>query len=83
MDIQTYNEKFLKEFKKTLSVDEFRRAQLIPTYEKTSKCPKCGADMKIDLEHMELYCTNCGFISKASIYYVGVCRIDYPYGILL
>lgn len=82
MDIETYNEKFLKEFNEKILV-QFRRAELIPTYEKTSKCPKCGADAKLDLEHMELYCTECGYITKASIYYVGGCRIEYPYGILL
>lgn len=83
MDIETYNEKFLKEFKKKISVSEYRRAQLIPTYEKTHECPKCGADAKLDLEHMELYCTDCGYITKASIAYVGNCKVRYPYGILL
>lgn len=82
MDIETYNEKFLKEFKEKILV-QFRRAKLIPTYEKTSKCPKCGAKTDIDRAHMEIYCTECGYITKASIYYVGTCRIDYPYGILL
>ena len=83
MDQQEYEEKFLKKFKEENLIDGFRRASIIPTYEKTSQCPICGAKTNMDIEQGELYCNDCGLIVKGSIAYVGVFRIEYPFGTLL
>lgn len=83
MDQQEYEEKFLKKFKEEKLIENFRRASIIPTYEKTSQCPICEAKTKLDIGQGELYCKNCGLIVKGSIAYVGVFRIEFPFGTLL
>lgn len=62
---------------------KYRRAKLHPTNEDTNTCPKCGAETITDLDKCEIYCHDCGLIVKASISYVGVKRVCYPYGTLL
>lgn len=81
MDHQEYEEKFLKKFKEKKLI--VRRASIIPTYEKTSQCPICGGKTKLDIGQGELYCKDCGLIVKSSIAYVGVFKIEYPFGTLL
>ena len=60
-----------------------RRAKLQANNEDTSICPECGAKTVTDLGKCEIYCPDCGLIVKASISYVGVKFIRYPYGTLL
>ena len=60
-----------------------RRAKLQANNEDTSICPECGAKTVTDLDKCEIYCPDCGLIVKASISYVGVKFIQYPYGTLL
>ena len=81
MDYQTYEKKFLKKFK--ISIVSFRRARLLTNNENISKCPECHGATRLDMDNGEIYCTDCGLIVKASIKYVGLKKIEYPYGILL
>ena len=85
MDFEKYNDKFLKEY---LQFNQhkrvvYRRAKLHRVTEDTSVCPECGANTEQDLEHMETYCKECGLITQATIMYVGVKKINYPYGLHL
>ena len=82
MDYETYQEKFLKNSTKNVTV-KFRRARQIHTHDKTSICPECGTKTTIDMDRGEIYCDGCGLVVKASIPYVGVRKVSYPYGILL
>lgn len=62
---------------------KYRRAKLHPNNENLETCPDCGAETITDLDRCEIYCHDCGLIVKASISYVGVKRVCYPYGTLL
>lgn len=45
-----------------------------------TSCPECGCDLTSTLDEDETICTNCGLITSASIEYVGLRKIDLPYG---
>lgn len=62
---------------------KYRRAKLHRNNENLETCPECGAKTVTDLDHCEIYCHDCGLVVKASISYVGVKRVCYPYGTLL
>ena len=84
MDFEKYNDKFLKEylqFKHKRVV--YRRAKLHRIQEDTTTCPECGAKTEQDLEHMETYCTKCGLVTQATIQYIGIEKVTYPYGLHL
>ena len=84
MNPEEYNDIFLKEylkFKKPRLV--YRRAKLVRVDEDTSVCPECGALTETDYEHAETYCTGCGLVVQATIEYVGVRKVKYPYGTLI
>ena len=68
---------------KHVTYRKYRRAKLQPNTENTDICPGCGATTVTDLDKCEIYCQDCGLVVKASIEYVGVKHIVYPYGILL
>ena len=80
MDYDEYKEKFLEKYSVLIGN---RRAQLIPNEENPDICPECGANTKYDQDKAEIYCHDCGLVVKASIVYVGVKRVCYPYGTLL
>ncbi len=79
MDYSEYEKKFLHTFQQV----SFRRARLLTNNENISKCPECHGATRLDMDNGEIYCTDCGLIVKASIKYVGLKKIEYPYGILL
>ena len=85
MDFEKYNDKFLEEylrFNKPRLVS-YRRAKIDRVEDDTTVCPECGAETKTDYEHAETHCTECGLVTQATIEYVGIRRIKYPYGLLL
>ena len=73
----------IKQNPKIVTYRKNRRAKLQPNNENTDICPKCGATTVTDLDKCEIYCTDCGLVVKASISYIGVKKIVYPYGTLL
>ena len=76
------HEKFQTKYR-SVTYKKYRRAKLHLNNENTEICPKCGAETITDLDRCEIYCSNCGLVIKASIEYVGVKRLLYPYGTLL
>lgn len=60
-----------------------RRTKLLPTNETPEICPQCGVMTIDDMDRGEIYCPDCGLVVKASISYVGVKHIHYPYGTYL
>jgi len=45
-----------------------------------TSCPECGNELTSTLDQDETICTHCGLITSASIEYVGLRKIDLPYG---
>jgi hypothetical protein len=45
-----------------------------------STCPECGAVLTTTEDEDETICTGCGLITSMSIEYVGLQKIDLPYG---
>lgn len=45
-----------------------------------TSCPECGHELTSTLDQDETICTHCGLITSASIEYVGLRKIDLPYG---
>ena len=43
-------------------------------------CPECGNALNTTEDNDETFCDACGLIVSASIEYVGVLKIDLPYG---
>ena len=85
MDFEKYNDKFLEEylrFNKPRLVS-YRRAKLDRVTDDTTVCPECGAKIETDYLHAETHCTRCGLVTQATIEYVGLRKIIYPYGLLL
>ena len=68
---------------RNVTYKKYRRAKLHPNNENTEICPNCGAETITDLDRCEIYCSSCGLVIKASIEYVGVKKLLYPYGTLL
>ena len=66
-----------------MQVTGHRRARLHANNENVDICPNCGAETITDLDKCEIYCHDCGLVVKASISYVGIKHILYPYGTLL
>ena len=84
MDYETYTTIFLRDYhKRKRLVEKYRRAQRRPSYDKVSICPECGTETVKDLDRAEIYCPSCGLIVKASIDYVGIYKVSYPFGLLL
>ena len=85
MDFEKYNDKFLKEYlqfnrhKRVV----YRRAKLHQIKEDTTVCPECGAKLETDYWHAESYCEECGLVCQATIEYVGIRKVSYPYGLLI
>lgn len=48
----------------------------------TYKCPECKKYEKLRING-ELICKNCGLVLAGPSYYVGIQRIDYPFGLNL
>lgn len=47
-------------------------------------CPECGKHtIKLDEEKCEEYCTQCGYITRASSRYVAGNKYDLPYGLII
>ena len=46
-------------------------------------CPECYSELTTTEDEDETICTSCGLIEQATILYVGVQKIKYPYGLLL
>lgn len=42
-------------------------------------CPECDGTLTTE-NRAETFCTNCGLVTSASIEYVGLTKIDLPYG---
>jgi hypothetical protein len=45
-----------------------------------TSCPECGCDLTTTEDEDETICTGCGLITSMSIEYVGLQKIDLPYG---
>ena len=43
-------------------------------------CPECGSDLTTTEDEDETICTGCGLITSMSIEYVGLRKLDLPYG---
>ena len=43
-------------------------------------CPECHAKLTTTMDEDETICTRCGLITSMSIEYVGLTKIDLPYG---
>lgn len=80
IDLQVYEEKFLKEFKK--DTEDLKRAEVIRVKENRRKCPDCHSynTLMTDLDRAETYCTECGLVTSATINYVGLREVHYKHG---
>lgn len=47
------------------------------------KCPECGADIEVDKDLCEEYCTRCGLVTRNDYPYVASQKYILPYGIRL
>ena len=43
-------------------------------------CPECGNTLDTTIDEDETICSHCGLVTSASIEYVGLEKIDLPYG---
>ena len=70
---------------KGLTSDEFQqliRLSYLETFVKPlpTTCPECGSDLTTTEDEDETICTGCGLITSMSIEYVGLRKLDLPYG---
>lgn len=63
-------------------VQQLIRLSYLETFVKPlpSYCPECGGELTTTEDEDETICTGCGLITSMSIEYVGIQKIDLPYG---
>ena len=70
---------------KGLTSDEFQqliRLSYLETFVKPqpAHCPECDGELTTSEDEDETICTDCGLITSMSIEYVGLRKLDLPYG---